>query len=51
MIKLLRGIIITERIFQIAALFGLILFFGYLGLTNIQRGQTPAPSVSPTQQK
>lgn len=49
--KFLRGFITVEKITQIIALASVFLFLGYLGLTSIQRDQTPSiPDAPATQQ-
>jgi hypothetical protein len=49
--KFLRGVITIERAFMISALVGVTLFLGYVGLSSLQRNQTPsAPGISPTTQ-
>ncbi|MBE9011735.1 hypothetical protein IQ250_16140 [Pseudanabaenaceae cyanobacterium LEGE 13415] len=49
--RLLQGLITIERSMQIAALIGVIVFLGYLGVINVKSNQNPVPSTSPTLQK
>ncbi|GAP97455.1 hypothetical protein [Leptolyngbya sp. NIES-2104] len=47
--RLLQGFITIERSIQIAALIGVVVFLGYLGVVNVK--SAPVSSPSPTLQK
>lgn len=50
--KFLHGFIKIEKFTQIIALVGVIMFLGYLGLTNYRSDSLPSlPITSPTTQK
>ncbi|MGG6265861.1 hypothetical protein ACQ4M3_18915 [Leptolyngbya sp. AN03gr2] len=51
MSKLLQGLITIERSMQVAALIGVVVFLGYLGVVNVKSDRAPVPHNSPTLQK
>ncbi|BAU11280.1 hypothetical protein LEP3755_17730 [Leptolyngbya sp. NIES-3755] len=51
MSKFMWGLMTIERTMQIAALIGVVVFLGYLGVMNVKSEHAPVPSNSPTLQK